>query len=79
MAAGTCLSLFAQCVEDDIVAPVVPFVEANINNPDWKFREGAVMAFGNLLSCSRVSFRRSLLNAHVLHRIHPGRTDASSP
>ncbi len=46
MAAGTCLALFAQCVENDIVAPIVPFVEQNIRNADWHFREAAVMAFG---------------------------------
>jgi importin subunit beta-1 len=41
------MSLFAQCVEDDIVALIVPFVEQNIRNPDWHFREAAVMAFGS--------------------------------
>ena len=49
MAAGTCLSLFAQCVHQEIVPPVVPFVEQNIRNPDWRFREAAVMAFGSIL------------------------------
>lgn len=49
MAAATCLSLLATCVEDDIVAPVLPFVEGNINNPDWTFREAAIMAFGSIL------------------------------
>lgn len=48
MAAGTCLSLLAQCVRDNIVAPVVPFVEQNVQNQDWRFREAAVMAFGKI-------------------------------
>ncbi|KAG4094253.1 karyopherin Kap95 [Neocallimastix lanati (nom. inval.)] len=49
MAAATCLSLLATCVEDDIVAPVLPFVESNINNTDWVYREAAIMAFGSIL------------------------------
>ena len=49
MAAGTCLSLLAQCVTDAVVAPVVPFVEQNIRNQDWRFREASVMAFGSIL------------------------------
>lgn len=49
MAAGTCLSLLAQTVRDDIVPPVVPFVEQNVRNNDWHFREASVMAFGMVL------------------------------
>lgn len=49
MAAATCLSLFAQCVRNLIVPLVVPFVEGNIQNNDWRYREAAVMAFGSIL------------------------------
>ncbi|KAJ2497903.1 karyopherin Kap95 [Coemansia sp. RSA 1972] len=49
MAAATCLSLLAQTIGNDIVAPVIPFVEQNIRNPDWHHREAAVMAFGSIL------------------------------
>lgn len=49
MAAGTCLALLAQCVGDSIVTPIIPFVEGNIKNEDWRFREAAVMAFGSIL------------------------------
>ncbi|KAJ2785647.1 karyopherin Kap95 [Coemansia interrupta] len=49
MAAATCLSLLAQAVGGDIVAPVIPFVEQNIRNPDWHYREAAVMSFGSIL------------------------------
>lgn len=49
MAAGTCLALLAQCVGDGIVGPIIPFVESNIKNPDWRYREAAVMAFGSIL------------------------------
>ena len=46
MAAGTCLSLMANCVQDDIVRYILPFVEQNIRNPNWKFKDAAVMALG---------------------------------
>lgn len=49
MAAGTALALLAQCVQDGIVTPVIPFVEGNIKSEDWRFREAAVMAFGSIL------------------------------
>lgn len=52
MAASTCLSLLAQAVGDDIVAAVIPFVEANIKDQGengWHKREAAVMAFGSIL------------------------------
>lgn len=49
MAAATCLSLLAQCVRNAIIAPIVPFVDSNIRNSDWRCREAAVMAFGSIL------------------------------
>lgn len=47
MAAGTCLSLVANTVGDEVVPYVMPFVQHNINNENWKFREAATLAFGN--------------------------------
>ncbi|OCF59034.1 importin subunit beta-1 [Kwoniella mangroviensis CBS 10435] len=49
MAAGCCLELLANNVGNDIVQPVVPFVEAGITQSDWQRREAAVMAFGSIL------------------------------
>ncbi|ORY27809.1 importin beta-1 subunit (Karyopherin beta-1 subunit) [Naematelia encephala] len=49
MAAAACLELLARDVGDDIVQPVVPFVEAGITRPEWQHREAAVMAFGSIL------------------------------
>jgi len=49
MAAAACLELLARDVGDDIVQPVVPFVEAGIRQPEWQHREAAVMAFGCIL------------------------------
>lgn len=46
MAAGICLALFANTAKDNVVGPVIPFVEQHIKSQDWRFREAAVMAFG---------------------------------
>ncbi|PWN46943.1 putative karyopherin beta-1 subunit [Violaceomyces palustris] len=48
-AAGTCIGLLAQVVNDDIVRLAIPFIEANIKNPDWHGREAAVMCFGSIM------------------------------
>ncbi|KAK0158712.1 hypothetical protein PV328_009686 [Microctonus aethiopoides] len=47
--AGVCLMLLASCCEEDIVPHVLPFVKENIKNPDWRYRDAALMAFGSIL------------------------------
>lgn len=50
MSAATCLSLLANCVQDDIVSHVLPFVQQHIqNSTSSAHREAAVMAFGTIL------------------------------
>lgn len=49
MASATCLSLLAQCAGNMVLNPVVPFIETNIQSPEWRNREAAVMAFGSIL------------------------------
>ncbi len=41
--------MVASLARDDIVPIVIPFVTANITNPNWHQREAAVMAFGCIL------------------------------
>ncbi|XP_012277181.2 importin subunit beta-1 [Orussus abietinus] len=48
-AAGVCLMLLASCCEESIVPYVLPFVKVNIKNPDWRYRDAAVMVFGSIL------------------------------
>jgi importin subunit beta-1 len=48
-AAGTCLQLFAAVTGSAIIERVLPFIRDNIQNPDWRFRETACMAFGSII------------------------------
>jgi len=48
-AAGVCLMLMATCCENDVISHVLPFVQTNIVNTDWKLRDAAAMAFGSIL------------------------------
>ncbi|CAI7677471.1 Armadillo-like helical [Penicillium cosmopolitanum] len=48
-AAYQALQLYAQCVQGDVIQPVVAFVEENIRNEDWHYRDAAVAAFGGIM------------------------------
>lgn len=48
-AAYQCLQLFAQCVQSEIVEPVLTFVDRNLKDPDWHKRDAAVSAFGAIM------------------------------
>ncbi|EPS25556.1 hypothetical protein PDE_00490 [Penicillium oxalicum 114-2] len=48
-AAYQALQLYAQCVQADVIQPVVTFVEENIRNEDWRRRDAAVAAFGGIM------------------------------
>lgn len=49
MAGQLCLTSVSQTVEDLVVPVIMPFVEANILNENWKFRDAAIMAFISIL------------------------------
>lgn len=49
MAAGTCLGLVAQVVGDSCVDAVLAFVGQNFQNPNWKCRDAAVLAYGSIM------------------------------
>ncbi|CCF56070.1 hypothetical protein KAFR_0A06350 [Kazachstania africana CBS 2517] len=49
MSAGACLQLFAQNCGNNILEPVLEFVEQNITDENWRSREAAVMAFGSII------------------------------
>ncbi|VDD97726.1 unnamed protein product [Enterobius vermicularis] len=48
-AAGVCIMLLAQCTGDSIVATILPFIQEHFKNPNWRYREAAIMAFGSIL------------------------------
>lgn len=49
--AATCLSLFSNCVQDDILndKTLFSFLEQNLVHSDWTKREAALMAFASIL------------------------------
>lgn len=48
-AGAACLEALAQVLCDNIVNLVIPFVTANIQSPEWRMKEAAIMAFGMVL------------------------------
>lgn len=48
-AAYQCLQLFAQTIAGDITPLVLGFVEQNLRNEDWHYRDAAVSAFGAIM------------------------------
>ncbi|KAI0476222.1 ARM repeat-containing protein [Xylariaceae sp. FL0804] len=48
-AAYQCLQLYSQAVGQNIIQPVIQFVEAHLRSDDWHYREAAVAAFGAIM------------------------------
>ncbi|KAI5301178.1 karyopherin beta [Ascosphaera pollenicola] len=48
-AAYQALQLYSQCVGNEIIPPVLEFVEANLRNDNWHYRDAAVAAFGAIM------------------------------
>lgn len=48
-AAYQALELYAQCVGNTVIAPVLTFVEQNLRGESWNQREAAVAAFGAIM------------------------------
>ncbi|KAL4799150.1 armadillo-type protein [Aspergillus venezuelensis] len=48
-AAYQALQLYAQCVQGEVIQPVLAFVEENIRHEDWRRRDAAVAAFGAIM------------------------------
>mmetsp|Transcript_2708 Transcript_2708/g.8506 ORF Transcript_2708/g.8506 Transcript_2708/m.8506 type:complete len:866 (-) Transcript_2708:480-3077(-) len=48
-AGAVCLAFVAQTVADDVVMPVLQFFENKIMSANWRDREAAIMAFGQVI------------------------------
>ena len=48
-AAYQCVQLWAQAVGSQVVPPILQFVEGNLRNEDWHYRDAAVSAFGAMM------------------------------
>eukprot|EP01120_Amphizonella_sp_Union-15-10_P015920 TRINITY_DN8277_c0_g1_i1.p1 TRINITY_DN8277_c0_g1~~TRINITY_DN8277_c0_g1_i1.p1 ORF type:complete len:613 (-),score=123.77 TRINITY_DN8277_c0_g1_i1:802-2640(-) len=61
MAAGTCLTLISNTVQDEIVQYVAPFIDRHLQNQDWKYREAATLAFGSILEGPQVVIKNLIV------------------
>ncbi|KAI5289849.1 karyopherin beta [Ascosphaera aggregata] len=48
-AAYQALQLYSQCVSNEVIPPVLEFVEANLRNDNWHYRDAAVSSFGAIM------------------------------
>lgn len=48
-AGALCLGYLSQCLKNSILPMILPFVEKNIGDKDWRRREAAVLSFGAML------------------------------
>lgn len=48
-AAGSCIRLMSVTVGDDIVPLIQPFIQQSIGHPEWRHRDGGIVAFGSIL------------------------------
>lgn len=71
-AAGVCLMLLATCCEDDVVPHVLPFIKEHIKNPDWRYRDASIMAFGSILEGPELNQLKPLV---VQVRLDAGRVN----
>ena len=46
LASGCCLTKISLILRNDVVTPVVNYVSANVQSPEWKKRYSALMALG---------------------------------
>ncbi|KAK7575826.1 hypothetical protein V9T40_012112 [Parthenolecanium corni] len=60
-AASVCLMLLASCCEEDVLPHVLPFVKENIKNPDWRYRDASLMAFGSILNGIKQTMLKQLV------------------
>uniref|UniRef100_A0A183EXA5 Importin subunit beta-1 n=1 Tax=Gongylonema pulchrum TaxID=637853 RepID=A0A183EXA5_9BILA len=68
-AAGVCIMLLAQCTGDSIVDHICPFIDKNLQNPNWRYREASIMAFGSILDGPNVVMLTRLVESGLFQII----------
>lgn len=46
LSSGCCLKAISMVIKNDVIPPVISFVEANIGNQNWKLRYSSLLALG---------------------------------
>merc|ERR1719194_298812 len=69
MASGSCLGLVAQVVGDQCVDLLLQFVQQNFENPDWRFREAAILAYGSIIEGPTSEKMRPLVAGTLQHLV----------
>lgn len=64
-AAGVCIMLLSNCCLAEVVPHALPFINNNISNPDWRYRDASVMTLGSILSGLETEALKSLLEPNI--------------
>ncbi|VVC34796.1 Armadillo-type fold,Armadillo-like helical,Importin-beta, N-terminal domain [Cinara cedri] len=68
--AGVCIILLSTCCQRNIVPHVIPFINENIINPDWRYRDASIMTLGSILGGLDQTALKSLLEPNIPVLIH---------
>eukprot|EP01103_Thecamoeba_quadrilineata_P017548 TRINITY_DN6286_c0_g1_i1.p1 TRINITY_DN6286_c0_g1~~TRINITY_DN6286_c0_g1_i1.p1 ORF type:complete len:859 (+),score=168.64 TRINITY_DN6286_c0_g1_i1:38-2578(+) len=63
MAASTCLSYVANTVGDNILPKAFEFIKPNLDNPNWHYKEAAIIALGSVMEGCKVQELKNYLNS----------------
>lgn len=69
-AAGVCIMLLSTCCFEKIVPHVLPFINTNISNPDWRYRDASVMTLGSILGGLDAVALKHLLEPNISVLVH---------
>ena len=57
----------ATCCEGDILNHVIPFISQHMEDPDWRKREAAIMAFGSILEGPPAEKLKQFIDQYRFH------------
>jgi importin subunit beta-1 len=77
MAASTCLSLVANTVGDLVVPKTQDFIKTNLDNPNWHFKEAAIIALGSIMEGSKSQELKTYINS-ILPKLYVHVKDPNS-